>query len=56
LLAAQRKRKGADLLAVTERDLGPSTGGRASAPLRGMPRSAQVGAVLDKHKMGNTMI
>jgi hypothetical protein len=55
LLAAQRKRKRADLLAVTERDLGriKLAVGRKRGPLRGMAEiGLQVGAVLDKHKMG----
>jgi hypothetical protein len=55
LLAAQRHRKRADLLAVTERDLSriKLAVERQRAPLRGMAEiGLQVGAVLDKHKMG----
>ena len=53
LLAAQRKR--ADLLGVTERDLGriKLAVERQRTPLRGMAEiGLKVGAVLDKHKMG----
>ena len=55
MLAAQRQRKRADLLAVTERDLGriKLAVERKRAPLHGMAEiGLQVGAVLDKHKMG----
>ena len=55
LLAAQRRRKRADLLAVTERDLGriKLAVERQRAPPRGMAEiGLQVGAVLDQHKMG----
>ena len=51
----RRKRKRADLLAVTERDLGriKLAVERKRGPLRGMAEiGLQVGAVLDKHKMG----
>jgi DDE family transposase len=55
LLAAQRQRKRAELLAVTERDLDRIKRAveRQRGPLRGMAEIAlQVGAVLDQHKMG----
>jgi hypothetical protein len=55
LLAAQRRRKRTDLLAATERDLGriKLAVERKRAPLRGTAEiDLEVGAVLDKHKMG----
>ena len=55
LLAAQRRRKRTDLLAATERDLGriKLAVERKRAPLRGTAEiGLEVGAVLDKHKMG----
>ncbi|MGH7088312.1 MAG: IS1634 family transposase [Stellaceae bacterium] len=54
-LAAERRRKRADLLAATERDLGriKLAVERKRAPLRGKAEiGLAVGAVLDKHKMG----
>ncbi len=54
LLAAERRRKRADLLAATERDLGriKLAVERKRAPLRGAAEiGLEVGAVLDKHKM-----
>ena len=55
LLAAERRRKRADLLAATERDLSriKLAVERKRAPLRGKAEiGLDVGAVLDKHKMG----
>jgi hypothetical protein len=55
LLAAERRRKRTDLLAATERDLGriKLAVERKRAPLRGTAAiGLEVGAVLDKHKMG----
>lgn len=54
LLAEERARKRADLLAATERDLGriQQAVARQRAPLRGAAEiGIAVGAVLDKHKM-----
>src|SRR5271166_6379219 len=54
LLAAERRRKRADLLAATERDLSriKQTIERRRAPLRGAAEiGLKVGAVLDRHKM-----
>jgi hypothetical protein len=54
LLAAERRRKRAELLAATERDLGPIKLAveRKRAPLRGTAEiGLAVGAVLNKHKM-----
>jgi len=54
LLAAERRRKRADLLAATERDLSriKLAVERKRAPLRGAAEiGLDVGAVLDKHKM-----
>lgn len=54
LLAAERRRKRAALLAATERDLGPIRLAveRKRAPLRGTAEiGLAVGAVLNKHKM-----
>jgi len=55
LLAAERRRKREDLLAATERDLSriKLAVERKRAPLRGQAEiGLDVGAVLDKHKMG----
>jgi hypothetical protein len=55
LLAAERRRKRADLLTATDRDLGriKLAVERQRAPLRGTAEiGLKVGAVLDKHKMG----
>ncbi len=55
LLAAERRRKRAELLAATERDLSRITLAveRQRAPLRGKAEiGLEVGTVLDKHKMG----
>jgi hypothetical protein len=55
LLAAERARKRADLLAATERDLAviAQAVSRKRAPLRGTAAIAlKVGAVLDRYKMG----
>ncbi|HEX7439448.1 MAG TPA: IS1634 family transposase [Caldimonas sp.] len=55
LLAAERRRKRAELLAATERDLSriKLAVERKRAPLRGQAEiGLDVGAVLDKHKMG----
>jgi len=55
LLAAERRRKRADLLAATERDLSriKLAVERKRAPLRGAAEiGVAVGAVLDRHKMG----